>query len=291
MKKTLISLFLTLILVSSLCVPALATDVQTPLRSTASYYGYTFTESFDSDGNCTIFSYYNGQLQKKYTIEQGKDFIRVDKMDSGIWKITYTLESANKRSSIVPMADRWASAGNIYYNESDTVGTVNAIMMAYGSNRTVEIPLDVEEDTPFDDVAVFIANVLIYEGLSKWAAVAGITVMSLSASILTAAIACIGATVIVGVITTAFTETIPASETVWKFRATPQIGSTFGTSEILENQGSSFIVYMPDSSEWQSWEEGYTLYDWAYPLFAQRVWSALFPQDTYPGVSRFASVF
>ena len=106
-----------------------------------------------------------------------------------------------------------------------------------------------------------------------------------------AVISSLGSSVINGLIVDAFIETVPAIETEWKFKATPKIGNTFGTSAILEDQGQSFLIYLPDQSEWDNQEEGVTLYNWASLLFAQTVWDALFSDAPCPGVERFVSTF
>ena len=283
-------MILSLSIIFSLCVPVLATGVASDIDQNEDFFGYTFDEHMDEDGNYIIISYYNGQIQSRYTIGNGEADILVEKIESGIWENTYTISNA-VTVPIVPMADRWASAGSIYYKDSASVGTVQAIMMAYGTTRSTELELNVPSNSPFDDVVAFISSFLISEGLAKWAMAAGASVSTYGASLLMAVISSLGSSVINGLIVDAFIETVPAIETEWKFKATPKIGNTFGTSAILEDQGQSFLIYLPDQSEWDNQEEGVTLYNWASLLFAQTVWDALFSDAPCPGVERFVSTF
>lgn len=290
MKKRLISFILAVILCTTLCIPVLAVETATQDEA---FFGYTFDEEYSRNGDYILSSYYCGQPQRQYTIKQNDKNIYVTDLMARSLSSSYTIPSAKNYTSYAPIlaADRWASAGDIYYKDASVVGAVQAIMMAYGNNRTAEVLVSVDVDTPFDELVAFLVSFIVGEKFEKWAEAAGYELAGWMGALAGTLVGEAAADITDGLIKDAFTNTVEAQETVWDFKATPKMDSGFGNSVVLEEMGSSFIVHYSDTKEWDNWHEGFTLYDWAYDRFARIIWDELFPYINFPGVSRLAPVF
>lgn len=156
------ALVLGLIVVFNLSAPVFATDIQSSKGQEKSYYGYTFSERMLPNGDYEICSYYNGVLHKQYTLSEGSKEIEVESKSlipgEERKSSSYTIPGATAyypASAPLLRAERWASLGFINYKNQPSLGNVRIQMMAYGNNETKQLPLNVQSNTFFDDVAVF----------------------------------------------------------------------------------------------------------------------------------------
>lgn len=289
--KRILSLSLALIMVITLCAPASAlgiieedTSMQNPM------YGYTFIETELPDGNVEIRSYYNGEFRKKYTIRPGETTILVERAASGE---TYAINSAESVARIVPAAstyaERWASCGYINYADHSITGEVRAYVMAYGNNEMVELPLDVQASSPFDDVVAVLASFILSYGLDAILESKFPGSSQIARGILSSILGERGVAVINGLIQSAFTDTVKAYVTDWDFKATPFMDSGTGGTVYLYDQGKTQLIMHTGNVEWDETSEGFTAYDWRHETLALRVWNKMFPYYTCPGIVSYTS--
>lgn len=285
--KKILSLCLVLVMALTLCTPAFANEVscQEPM------YGYTFVETELPNGDVEIRSYYNGEFQKKYTIQLKKATILVERATSGE---TYTINSAESVARIVPRAsayleraEQWASCGYINYSTHLTLGKVKAYVMAYGNSETTELPLNVKKSSPFDDIVVFLASFILSTRLDKLLEAKYHGASQIARALLSSILAERGVAVSNGLIQSAFTDTVKAYITEWDFKATPSTSG--GDTVYLYNQGKTQLIMHTGNVEWDETSEGFTVYDWKHSTLALRLWNEMFPDFTCPGIASYTS--
>ena len=289
--KKILSLSMALIMVFTLCAPASALGIiEEDISMQEPIYGYTFIETKLANGNVELRSYYNGEFQKKYTIQPGAMTILVESAASDE---PYTINSAvsvmRTVPAVAPNAERWAACGYINYNEHVTKGEVRAYVMAYGNSETKEVPLNVQESTPIDNVVAFLTSYILSHGLdlileSKYPGASQI-----ARGIVSSIIGERGVAVINGIIQSAFTDTVKAYITDWDFKATPFMDSGVGDTIYLYNQGRTQLIMHTGNVEWDETSEGFTVYDWRHSTLALNAWNAMFPGYTCPGIMSYTS--
>lgn len=296
MKRKMVSFILCIAMCMSLAIPAFAVDKADEENNKESFFGYTFTEQMLANGDWVIESYYNGQIQKRYTIVCGDDNILVENKSEQVQKENYTIPKVNTSTTYNVVtndarAEQWAHKGYINYSPttSSYPGTVRAYIMAYGNSKTTTLPLEVKKNTPFDDVVSIITSYVISEGFSKLIIAAGYAVTTWAGAFVVAIAAAASAEIVEGVIRDAFTEKVKAFVTTWDFKATPFMENDIGDTVYLRSLGTTTVFQYSDGNKWDEFEDGVTFKDWQKTSLARSAWSAMFPNIAMPVVKNFTN--
>lgn len=294
-KKVISSVLAAAILATTLSVSAFAANTEEELTPEQSLYGYTFTREYLSDDKMELYSYYNGELQKKYTIESGEPLIYVEVLkevsSKAAIRSNYTITKPElvKTSPIVPYAERWAILGFINYEEHSTLGYVRGYTSAYGNTTRGSFALNERPGTPLDDIVALLESFLVDAGIAKIAAMLGVSIAGWAPALLASIIATLSIEVVNGCIDMWLTDTVDAIVTSWDFKVSSfsDNDNADGIDVILYDQGQTVTVMHTGDVEWDKLEYGITLNKWKSSTLALRAWNLMFPGYQCPGVSSY----
>ncbi len=289
MKKKLVSLFLALAMCLGLCVPAFAADTKSVNNTGNSYFGYTFSETRLENGDYVFTSYYEGEIQKRYTINAHNPNIYVQNLADNAQRSNYILQ---RPEIAVPQnetrAERWASLGFINYKTHVSLGDVRVYVMTYGSQRESSIPVEAPKNSFFDDVVATIVGGAIEDNLEPYINSSGYDLVGFAASVLTSILVSKAIEVIQGIIQDKCSDQVDSIITEWDFRGTPT--SSNGKTVEVYALGETVEVWHSETKKFIYTENGITMSSWKKgDLLAAVLWDELYPSYSDPGVKSYTS--
>lgn len=296
LKKAISFIVAIALLTTTLSLPALAADTEGELASGESLYGYTFTENYLSDDKIELYSYYNGELQKKYTIEAGDPLIYVEVFKAPASRTaaqnnyTITKPELIKSAQIVPYAEQWAVLGYINYKEHGTLGYVRGYTSAYGDTSKTYYNLNQRPGTPLDDIVAILEGFLLEAGITELAIAMGASVSGWGAALLLSIIASLGIEIINGCIADILSDKVEAMITYWDFRVSSFADNDYahGKDVYLYDQGNTLTIMHTGNVEWETLYDGITINNWQSNTLALLAWNKMFPNYQCPGISGFS---
>lgn len=297
MKKV-VSMFLVLVIISTIMVPAALAD------NSFSDNIIDATELIDSAGNVIKFElvennnneytlnyYFNDVLTKTYDISTDQNSILVTPMSSSATQSSYTIAMPESASISGPnelplrIKDRWFHVGYINYRYSESFDCEPFALLSaqtdgyYSSTYTI----NTYENSSFSDWVSTITSSLIASGLVS------VSPSTIAAALLIDIIALLGGEVINDVISIFFTEEYDCLVTEYILHACVY-GDGMGENDTVEYYGTQYYVTYDNAPDRDYYYDGWTPQNWQSVHFAEEIWDDSVPWwPAFPGVDSYTT--